>query len=100
MPYIPHIRRARLQPQSIEAAQDKGELAFQLACVVDGYVAENGLSYDTITDIRGGLSGVEDEFNARFARPYEDVKMRDNGEVFGACKRIWQKIVADRYGAS
>jgi hypothetical protein len=38
-------------------------------------------SYDTICKIRGCLIGTMTEFDRRIAAPYEDTKIRENGDV-------------------
>lgn len=80
MPYTPPKSRRKLGPGDSGA-----EFAYHVAQLVDEYIARNGLCYDTITDVRGGLSGVRGEFDRRFAFPYEDIKLRTNGEVFFGC---------------
>jgi len=39
--------------------------------------------YTTICSIRGALSGTMTEFNRRFADPYEDDKIKENGDAIG-----------------
>jgi hypothetical protein len=77
-PYIPGEARvaAELDPSN------GGELNYKFATVIDDYVRRQGLSYATINDIVGALEGVKQEFYARFARPYEHVKLTQNGEAF------------------
>ena len=41
----------------------------------------NDQRYETIARIRGILLGVLDEFNRRLAHPYEDLKIKENGDI-------------------
>lgn len=143
MPYIDAESRAELDgngpPASQRAARNAGELNYLVSREIDKWVAEHGLSYDTIRYLHGQVelmkaeitfaaSGVEGpnsallaqtpfalrvyghlvgfvadvggdwdavagdalaafdgawlEFYIRVARPYEDVKVEVNGEVF------------------
>jgi hypothetical protein len=46
------------------------------------YQAEHGLSYQTINDILGALVGAREEYYRRVVAPYEDLKVKANGDVF------------------
>jgi len=37
--------------------------------------------YQSVAEIRGMLAGVLSEFDRRYAFPYEDVKLHENGDV-------------------
>lgn len=80
-PYIPEERRdpEKVDPRVLPKA---GDLAYVLSRMVDQYVAEKGLDYQTISDIQGALETTKQEFYRRFAAPYEDRKLEANGEVF------------------
>jgi len=41
-----------------------------------------GPSYQTINDIIGALEGAKMEFYRRVVVPYEDKKIKDNGDVY------------------
>jgi len=74
VPYTKHSKRGKL---NIGA-----DLAFMIAELVDEYCAEKPFCYQTIADVRAALVGVLGEFDRRFAWPYEDRKLAENGEVF------------------
>ncbi len=38
-------------------------------------------SYQTIAEVRGVLAGVLSEFDRKFAFPYEDEKIEENGDI-------------------
>jgi len=87
MPYIKEERR-----NALDAFGDPhkhgyqcaavGELNFIFTCAALGYLERHGLSYQTINDIRGALSGAQAEFERRVAYPYEDAKKEINGDVY------------------
>lgn len=59
-----------------------GELNYAITSVIKAYVIDNGLAYRTINDILGALEGAKHEFYFRVAFPYEQVKMRQHGDVY------------------
>jgi hypothetical protein len=79
MPYIAQHRRhnAAATPESA------GELNYALTCVIKEYMEHMGLAYQTINDIVGALEGAKMEFYRRIAVPYEDIKIKENGDVYG-----------------
>lgn len=82
MPYIEQDRRPDLDPLCV-VAETSGELNFQLTTACIEYVVANGLSYQTINDVVGALTGARVEFYRRVAVPYEDRKIAANGDVYG-----------------
>jgi len=82
MPYIKQDRRALLLPDSDVIAKTAGELNFQVTELLKQYVQRHGLSYQTINDIRGAVEGAKLEFERRVAFPYEDTKIKENGDVY------------------
>ena len=80
MPYINAERREPLI-QSRDA-ENPGELNFLLTREIKTYLARKGLSYGTINDVLGALAGAGQEFYRRVAVPYEDQKIRENGDVY------------------
>lgn len=80
MPYIESGIRA-----SIEDGRKPikpGELNYAISQLLRSYISMRGLSYTTINDIVGVLNCLNMEFYARIARPYEDLKIREHGDVF------------------
>lgn len=45
------------------------------------YLLTCGIKYKHINDVLGVLGAVTAEFYRRVAAPYEDLKIRDNGDV-------------------
>lgn len=94
MPYIPPEQRQRLDP-AIDAllaaikADKPGDLAvlagvLNYACtrLALGVIPER--RYASIALVSGVLHNVADEFYRRYAVPYEDQKIKDNGDVYDA----------------
>lgn len=59
-----------------------GELNYAITSVVKAYMLDHGLSYRVINDIIGALEGAKLEFYRRIAAPYEDTKIKENGDVY------------------
>lgn len=81
MPYINRDRRDDLDFGQGSAAVP-GELNYEITALVDGYILNHGLNYQTINDIVGALEGAKLEFYRRVAAPYEDRKIKENGDVY------------------
>jgi len=80
MPYI--AKEDREHHPIAENPEGPGGLNFQFTYIAKQYLERNGLSYRTINDILGALEGAKLEFYARLARPYEDTKIKLNGDVY------------------
>lgn len=83
MPYITPERRAALE-YSITVPKNAGELNFMLAQLIIGYFHYHGVSYQTCNDVEGVLGCFGKEFYRRVTAPYEDGKIKTNGDVFQA----------------
>ena len=80
---LPYIKQQRRQDLILGAhAQNAGELNYAFTVWITDYVKQHGLSYQTINDVVGALEGAKLEFYARVARPYEDTKIQQNGDVY------------------
>jgi hypothetical protein len=77
MPYIKKDRRsiACLFPKN------PGELNFALTSMVHDYIRVKKQKYQTYNDIMGALEGAKLELYRRFIAPYEDAKIKENGDV-------------------
>ncbi len=81
MPYVKFDRRNawfRAKPTT------PGDLNYDITCLLLDYVAEHGISYDTISACLSACEGAKLEFYRRQASVYEDVKCRENGDVYPA----------------
>lgn len=80
MPYIKQERRKELT--ELPAPKTPGELNYLLTVICRNYISARLLSYQTINDVMGALEGAKLEFYRRVAAPYEDIKIRENGDVY------------------
>ena len=79
MPYVLQKDRFKM----MDSHTTPGELSYKLAALVDKYLTEKGgPSYDNYNDVVGVLECLKLEIYRRFAGPYEDEKLSQNGEVF------------------
>lgn len=85
MPYIKPERRDRIDPtlSDREPPATVGELNFAITRLVDQFIADSGgPSYGAINDVVGVLECAKLEVYRRVAVPYEDDKIRTNGDVY------------------
>jgi hypothetical protein len=89
MPYIENERRAALTEPRYNHPEAPGELNFLITKLVNEYIfyrgraiQSTGLNYQLIAEITGVLDNVKSEFYRRKAVPYEDVKIKENGDVY------------------
>lgn len=65
------------------SATTAGELQYCIARLVHAYLARKGAyRYQDLNDVMGALDGASKEFYRRVVAPYEDDKMRENGDVY------------------
>lgn len=81
MPYIKQSDRGPLTPAAIREPETPGELNYQITVIVQRYFYNNGRNYQAINDVLGALDGASKEFYRRIAAPYEDTKIKQNGDV-------------------
>lgn len=87
MPYIKAEERIMLEHMDGSGAiyadaQTPGQLNYLFSVIAKDYLDRNGLKYSTINDIVGALEGAKLEFYRRVAVPYEDTKIKENGDVY------------------
>lgn len=83
MPYIKEEARDDLHPLEPTRTPDTaGELNYIFTIYAANYADCKGLSYQTINDIVGALEGAKAEFQRRVVAPYEDTKIKENGDVY------------------
>lgn len=79
MPYIDRETRDKVHnswPRTV------GELNYTLHTVMAYYIDDKGLNYQTINDCIGVLECMKLELYRRLAAPYEDRKIKENGDVY------------------
>lgn len=62
--------------------ENAGELNYLMTLIVDEYITKQGLRYNTIAEVVGALNGCLTEFNRRVVGPYEDLKIKENGDCY------------------
>jgi len=82
MPYIKQFDREQLHnPDCIREPVNSGELNFLITLLIKDYYNCKPC-YQSINDIVGALEGAKLEFYRRVAAPYEDTKIKENGDVY------------------
>jgi hypothetical protein len=88
MPYIKQERRDAIidfdthsHILSTQAPDTAGELNYLITEIIKTYFKTKG-GYQAINDIVGALEGAKLEFYRRVAAPYEDTKIKENGDVY------------------
>ncbi len=86
MPYIKMINRDRLDYITDAASNvgilNSGELNYLITRLCITFMHDNGKSYQNINNVVGALEGAKMEFYRRFAAPYENTKIIENGDVY------------------
>jgi hypothetical protein len=88
MPYIKNEDRFALAPferpdgSRTRPIRTAGELNFLFTILAIEYIEANGLNYQNCNDVVGALDGAKAEFQRRVVAPYEDKKIRENGDVY------------------
>lgn len=59
-----------------------GELNYLITQLARKYIIDHGLRYEHINAVEGVLSAASKEFYRRVAAPYEDKKIKENGDVY------------------
>ena len=78
MPYIVQELREKVLR---EGPMNAGELNYAITYLLKQYWYQTG-NYQGINDIVGALEGAKMEFYRRVAVPYENEKIKENGDVY------------------
>lgn len=83
MPYIKEDDRMKFDDiGEFTSIKTPGELNYVISMICQQYIKDNGFNYQKINDIVGALEGAKIEFYRRIAAPYEDKKIKENGDVY------------------
>lgn len=85
MPYISQAARDKLESwpdEPTHTPDSAGELNYMFTKLAADYIMANGLNYQRLNDVVGALDGAKAEFQRRVVAPYEDKKIRENGDVY------------------
>lgn len=80
MPYIPEWRRIDLEEGA--TPDSPGELNYAITDLITRYLWNKDKNYQHINDVVGALEGAKQEFYRRIVGPYEDKKIKENGDVY------------------
>lgn len=80
MPYVRKEARSLLDDSM--APHDPGSLNYVVTNILDGYITRKGLSYGVINEAIGVLECAKLELYRRIAIPYENKKIKENGDVY------------------
>lgn len=80
MPYIDAKTRKFIDNGG--SIQNVGELNYFLTKVITNYIMTRGESYQTYNDVLGILTAIPLELYRRKIAPYEDKKIKNNGDVY------------------
>ena len=96
MPYIKLTERSKFyyRPQKLgegvvidiaeqtgKICSHPGDLNYAFTVIAQAYLKQHGLNYQHINDVVGALEGCKLELYRRVAAPYEDLKVKENGDV-------------------
>lgn len=83
MPYIEYNRRKEIDEDlTYGEPETAGELNYVFSQFAAFYFRWHGMNYQAINDIIGALEGAKAEFQRRVVAPYEDTKIKANGDVY------------------
>jgi len=80
VPYITKEARERVNKERV--GMDCGELNYQISKILNDYLEDVGKSYKRINEVIGVLECAKLELYRRVAVPYEDLKIKENGDVY------------------
>lgn len=78
MPYINASDRDR----ALNDPHTPGELNFALTRLLQHYMRDKPLTYTLLNECLGALEAAKLEYVRRVVVPYEDSKMKSNGDVY------------------
>jgi len=84
MPYIQECSREAIDPHIVPLAEQlhsPGDLNYAITRLFMQWLLDKGIDYDNINAVSGVLQKALAEFDERVARPYEDLKLKLNGDV-------------------
>jgi hypothetical protein len=89
MPYITGVARRWYEPELNKLLEriviptiTPGDVNYIITRIIWQYVRAYGLSYGVLNDVVGILECAKAEFQRRVVAPYENKKIRENGDVY------------------
>lgn len=87
MPYIKSEDRDNLNRvtaklcDKLNENNNLGEYNYVVTLLMHNYIKENGLRYEHLNNVVGMTECAKQEFVRRVVSPYEDEKIKENGDV-------------------
>ncbi len=87
LPYIKSHTRQRFE-NSLHSImqnipQDAGELNYLITRIIDLYIQIKGKNYANLNEVIGVVECVKLEYYRRIILDYENIKINENGDVYG-----------------
>ena len=85
MPYIKQEKREKLNPLIAAVpimGMGLGDLNYLFSMIIKRYISVHKPSYSVYAGIVGMLITLKDELNRRVVIPYEDLKIKENGDIY------------------
>ncbi|HLD91378.1 MAG TPA: hypothetical protein VI911_10235 [Patescibacteria group bacterium] len=85
MPYIEQRIKTTIDPKLkriINSTLTEGELNYAITKLCISYIEHHALNYTSLNAIVGALECAKLEFYRRLVGPYEDEKIKFNGDVY------------------
>lgn len=84
---MPYIERAEREKAWL-APRNAGELNYAITDLIQFYLG-SAPNYQRYNDVLGALEGAKLELYRRRIAPYEDTKIKQNGDVYDEKKEVW-----------
>lgn len=84
MPYITDEEKEKFMSQIaglVDLIRSKGDLNFVISEITGQLILRDGASYTITSNWIGGVRDADRELTRRLLNPYEDIKIRENGDV-------------------
>lgn len=59
-----------------------GNLVYVLTVIINSFMKHRGESFQSLAEVVAALEQTKDEFQRRVVHPYEDEKLKENGDVY------------------
>ena len=82
MPYIKQKRREQISLAVVNfCPENAGDLNYVITVMIDNYIRNYGENYANYNEMIGALECCKLEYYRRGISPYEDEKIKENGDV-------------------
>ena len=79
---MPYIKQKYREEVHRYGANNSGDLNFMITSLCTIYLKQHKYDYATMNEIIGALECAKHEFYRRIIVPYEDKKIKENGDVY------------------